>query len=1363
MDFATVCGYCGVGCGIDLRVVDGQVTKSVGTPSHPANRGRLCTKGATTADMLNAGGRLAYAQVRPDRAEEAVPTPLDDAIATAAARLRSIHDRHGPDSIALYVSGQMSLEAQYLSNKLTKGYLRTNQIESNSRLCMASAGTGYKQSLGADGPPGSYDDLDHADVFFVIGANMADCHPILYLRMMDRVKQGAKLIVVDPRRTATAAKADLYLPIAPGTDLALLNGLLKLIIDAGHTDDDFIAEFTDGFASMTPLLADYPLDKVAQLTGLDTADIVSAAELIGTANNWVSLWTMGLNQSTHGTWQTNALCNLHLATGAICRTGSGPFSLTGQPNAMGGREMGYMGPGLPGQRSALNPADRAFVEDQWQLPRETIRPDAGAGTIDMFERMAAGDIKAAWIICTNPVASVANRQTVIDALRAAELVIVQDAFTGTETGEYADITLPAALWAESEGVMINSERNLTLTAPALAAPGDALPDWAIICRVAQAMGFADGFHFSSAAEVFDEITRFWNPTTGWDIRGVDYVRLRHGPVQWPAAPDGADRNPIRYVNDGVSASTFVSDDGYVPRLAFPTPTRRAQFLPRPYLPRAELPDDEFPLTLTTGRLAHQWHTMTKTGKVKKLNKLNPSSFLQIHPGDAGPLGIVDGDDVKVASRRGTAVLPASVSTDIRPGTCFAPMHFNDAQGPDLAINAVTNDAVDADSLQPEFKACAVSVQLEPNTRRTESATPAALTVPHTGGDIVAPLDALAEAIRSAGRLTDTESIFVDGLLIGLRALPPTDAVPIVPATAPLTPNNRAWLDGVLAGIFARVSMTTQTTSPTTSRTTEVAPTPSAMVVWASQTGTAEEFAETTRDALVAAGADVRLRCADEITVADLAGTVLFLTSTTGDGDAPDNGVALWDALAALEPGDLQGVGYSVLGFGDSSYADFCGFGRKLDARLHDLGAHRLAERVSCEPDFEESAHGWLDRVVAHIDVEPSNEPTPAAEPLVAPTSYSRKNPLSTTVSGNAKVSGDGSDKDIRKVSFTLPPDTLTYSAGDALGIWPRNDPALVAEWLKHTDLVGSEPVELSGGETMSFGEALTDRLEIARITPDFLHFVSARTDSGDTELDDVLAEPSGVTNWSWGKQCADVLAGRAIRATPQEWVQALRPLTPRLYSISSTPRNDPGTVEITMSAVRYTATTSDRDVIRHGVCSTFLADRVTTGDTSVRVFIQPNKHFRPPDDPDAAAIMIGPGTGVAPFRAFLADRAAQGATGKNWLFFGERREATDFYYRDDLLRLRDDGVLTRLDVAFSRDQDEKIYVQDRMREHAAELWQWVRAGAYIYVCGDAGAMARDVDDALRQIVAEQGRLAPHSADSFVSALSAEKRYVRDVY
>ncbi len=406
------------------------------------------------------------------------------------ARLADIADRHGPDSIALYVSGQMSLEAQYLATKLAKGFIRTVNIESNSRLCMASAATGYKQSLGADGPPGSYDDFDCADVFFVIGANMADCHPILFLRMADRLRAGAKLIVVDPRRTATAEKADLYLQLRPGTDLALLNGLLHLLVESGDIDADFIAAHTEGWAAMPEFLADYPPARVADLTGLAEADIRTAATMIAQAGEWMSLWTMGLNQSTHGTWNTNAICNLHLATGAICRPGSGPLSLTGQPNAMGGREMGYMGgPGLPGQRSVVSAADRSFVESMWgpgtghdplrgeSRHRRHVFPDGLSrhqGLLDHLHQ--SGSLRA-------------NRAGVIAGLEAAEFVVTQDAYADTATTRYADVVLPAALWAESDGgVMVNSERNLTLVQRCVPSAGQSRPDWQLICQVAAAMG-----------------------------------------------------------------------------------------------------------------------------------------------------------------------------------------------------------------------------------------------------------------------------------------------------------------------------------------------------------------------------------------------------------------------------------------------------------------------------------------------------------------------------------------------------------------------------------------------------------------------------------------------------------------------------------------------------------------------------------------------------------------------------------------------------------------------------------------------------------------------------------------------------------
>jgi NADPH-dependent sulfite reductase flavoprotein alpha-component len=1360
----TVCPYCGVGCGMVLQVEDGKVVKISGDPDHPSNAGRLCTKGSSAHIPLHDAGRLQNAYVRQARGQDPAPLPMADAIADTARRLRGIIDVHGPDAVSLYVSGQMSMEAQYLANKLAKGYIRTQHIESNSRLCMASAGAGYKLSLGADAPPGSYEDIDHADLFFVIGANMADCHPILFLRMMDRVKAGARLIVVDPRRNATAEKAQLFMQIRPGTDLALLNGLLYLLHEAGRIDSDFIAQHTEGWDAMPGFLADYTPGKVSAITGISEADIRKAAQWIGEAPDWMSCWTMGLNQSTHGTANTNALCNLHLATGKICRPGSGPFSLTGQPNAMGGREMGYMGPGLPGQRSLLVEDERRFVEDAWNLPAGTLRADAGKGTVDMFSRMAAGDIKACWIICTNPVASLPNRANAIAGLQAAELVITQDAFLDTETNRYADILLPGALWAEADGVMVNSERTLTLARQAVEPPGQAMADWRIISEVACAMGYGDAFRYNSAAEVFDEITRFSNAKTGYDLRGANYTAMREGPQQWPVAPGReSQRNPIRYLNDGESQTLRVAEDGSVPRLAFATPSGRARFIATPHLESAEKTSRTYPLVFNPGRLQHQWHTLSKTGKVAMLNKLNPTPFVELHPDDAQALGITAKDRVEIRSERGRAVLPAVVTERVLPGNCFAPMHWSDVHGEDLCVNAITNDAVDAVSLQPEIKFSAVALS-RVETPAEPPAPGRAPRVPVVASEdapaqevIMSSIDQFASLLGivepAAPKFSAAENTYLSGFLNGLRmsAANMAGAVPALPAHAPFSPETRLWVDGLLAGLFSRAGAAQPELALQSQRILRSRP--KVQLLWASQTGNVEALTEHYATQLMQSGFEIRMACMSDFPAANLAKMqyVLLMSSTFGDGDPPDNGLDFWAGLQAAQAPSLDGVRFAVLAFGDRNYDQFCGHGRKLDERMAALGAARLMDRVDCDAEYQADADKWLERVIARIKEEDAAQHAPGS-PGTVPT---KANPAASRLVGNQRLNLAGSMKDTRCIALSA--NNLEYETGDALGVWPGNCPELVDEILALARLKADAPVTLDGLGEMRLGDALGKHLDITRPHPQALSFLAqhGKHDMLKALLSD--EHKAELRQWLWGRQLADVLHECPVELSAGELVSMLNRLQPRLYSIASSPAMHRDEVHLTVSAVRF----SNGRRERKGVASTFLADRAEHAD--VPVFVQKSAHFRLPANGDVPIIMVGPGTGIAPFRGFLHERRAQGARGRNWLFFGERNARTDFYYRDEITAMRDDGLLNRLDLAFSRDQSDKIYVQDRMREQGAELWAWLEEGARFYVCGDASRMAKDVDAALRTVVAEQGGMDEDRAGEYVARLARERRYVRDVY
>ena len=696
----SVCPYCGVGCRLRLEGEAGQVpatplvTKVRGVESAPANLGRICAKGAQLGPTIRTPDRLTHPQFRQSRHDSFKPIDWTTALAYTGERLTNILHTHGPEAVAFYGSGQLDTESAYVACKLFKGCIGSNNTDSNSRLCMAAAVAGYRTSLGSDGPPGCYDDIELAEVVLIIGSNLAEAHPVIFdrLKASRQARPKQQIIVVDPRRTPTAEIADVYLPVAPGGDVALLNALGRMLLMMEAVDIGFIEQHTRDFEEYRRFLMEQNVAELCEAAGLEEGAPIQLARVLAGAKTWLSFYCMGLNQSTVGMWKNNSLINLHLLTGQIGKPGAGPFSLTGQPNAMGGREAGLLSHQLPGYRTVEDDEHRRQVEEYWGRRPGSISPKVGLTAVEMFRALEKGQLKAIWIAGTNPAVSLPDLHHVHRALAKAQLVIVQDVYHPTETTRLADVILPAAQWGEKEWTSTNSERTIAYSPKLYDPPGEAIPDWEILARLGRQLGY-QGFDFRSAGEVWDE---FIAMTAGrpCDMAGATAARLRQlTSLQWPCPTVDHPGTKRRYL------------DG-----RFATPDGRAVFLPRHHRQPRELPDHEFPFVLTTGRLYAHWHTLTRTAKAEKLVRREPAPFVEIHPLDADRLKLEPGQPVLLSSRRGTIQLPVRLSDGVSRGMVFVPFHWGDLFGEGNAANYLTISAIGRVAKQPELKFCAVNLE-----------------------------------------------------------------------------------------------------------------------------------------------------------------------------------------------------------------------------------------------------------------------------------------------------------------------------------------------------------------------------------------------------------------------------------------------------------------------------------------------------------------------------------------------------------------------------------------------------------------------------------------------------------------------------
>ncbi|MBV6342243.1 molybdopterin oxidoreductase family protein [Candidatus Magnetobacterium casense] len=689
----STCPYCGFGCGLMVGVDGGRVVKVTGMKGHPTNDGRLCVLAETLPGVFDARERL----TRPMLRRQGVLTEVtwQEAIGHVAGTLMAIIHEHGPDAVAFYGGASKLTEEYYLINKLMRACIGTNNIESSTRLCMASTAAGLLSTIGADAPPACYADIEHADLFFIAGNNMAVTVPVLFQRVRAAKKaNGAKVIVADPRRTDTAAIADIHLQLIPGTDVALNNALAHVLLRDGFVDKEQVELYTSGLCDLKNFLKDYTPAVASQITGCPQQQIVEAAHAIGQSKAMLTFWFQGYNHSSQAVFKNNTLHNLSLLTGNFCRVGAGPISITGESNALGCRFVGALSHLLPGMRLVTNATHRQEVADFWGIPAEKIKPVPGRSIIDIIAGLHNGEIKALWVASTNPAASLPHTRWVQQGLAKAQLLVVADIFHPTETTMLANVILPAAQWGEKTGTFVSSERRIELVEKFVQPPGEALPDYEIMWLIARQMGFEREFPYTSPEDVFEE----WKGLTRGrlcDTNGVTYRRLR-GAVG-PQLPCPTPEHP--------------GTERLFGNLEFARPDGRAALLARKYIPPLETPDEEYPLMLITGRLACQFNTRTRTGRIDRLYRSAAGSFVEVSTEDARVIGVTEGDVVRVSSRRGSVVAEVMLSERIRPGTVFIPCHFGGALGgeQDRLVNLVTNPVYDIHSKQPEFKLSAVRI------------------------------------------------------------------------------------------------------------------------------------------------------------------------------------------------------------------------------------------------------------------------------------------------------------------------------------------------------------------------------------------------------------------------------------------------------------------------------------------------------------------------------------------------------------------------------------------------------------------------------------------------------------------------------